>query len=257
MTYLHFSLYQKSHNVVIKNINTMKNLLVLIVFTITSFFNSTAFSQDILVNPYNEEEVVLNENQTENFDEGKSFLLVGTNHLYWIEAYTFSPVGNKCINQSFIYTSMYFLSLLILFIFCFDFAFADKKWSLRNQIVVYLGILIFSLIIAYIPFSWNFFSILVIGIISIIISALAILETALTGTSFRNAVIIMATALSIITYAISFNAQSVGFSYCFDEFILPLMWVMVIFLVARVIYTYLNNRTERKESILSVKPSKI
>ena len=143
----------------------MKNLLVLIVFTITSFFNSTAFSQDILVNPYNEEEVVLNENQTENFDEGKSFLLVGTNHLYWIEAYTFSPVGNKCINQSFIYTSMYFLSLLILFIFCFDFAFADKKWSLRNQIVVYLGILIFSLIIAYIPFSWNFFSILVIGII--------------------------------------------------------------------------------------------
>ena len=245
----------------IKNINTMKNLLVLIVFTITSFFNSTAFSKTI-INPHTGEEITLNENQEKKFAANEEFLLSVNNHFTWIQAYTLDPSDNTCINKSVWYTLFYYLVILSLLPFAFNFVYRHKKGTLRRQFLLYISLWVFASIIAFLPFQWgNPWAIpfyLTGGLLMyIIMVGFAFSLTILDDFSVKNVLLIVASILIVLIGSISYVVLSIGYPNFFRQFMAPIIVWMSIFSLVRVMYEHISTSIQERKDLQLKNEAKI
>ena len=237
----------------IQKMHAMKNLLFLIVFTITSFFN-TAVSQTIFTNPFNGEEVELNEKQQEKFTAKERFILSTKNHFTWTEVYILDPAANLCIDQSFGYTLLYYLVVLSLIPFAFNRVYRNHEGNMYKQRFLYLTFLCFIGIIALSPFeAWKLSSIILycsIGIIVCIIFIAVILYfTTLDNFKGVPKKILVLSALIFLIGGVSYFTNSIGYANFFREVLAPLIVWMSIFFLLRIINenVLIEFATERKQ----------
>lgn len=221
----------------------MKNLL-LIVFTITSFFTSTVFSQVSLTNPFTGEEVTLNENQEEKFMANEKFVLYAKNHIYWYEVYVVDPLTKQCFNKSILYTMVYYLILGALVPFCFNRIYRNNEGDIYKQRNFFITLLSFVTLLALLPFKFDVFHIL-FDFVMLIIASFVIISIALYITTLDNLQgnikkVLIVGILAFVIAIVAYNTSSLGFYYFFKEFITPVGVWMIFLIIMRIVHTSLD-----------------
>lgn len=221
----------------------MKNLL-LIVFTITSFFTSTVFSQVSLTNPFTGEEVTLNENQEEKFMANEKFVLYAKNHIYWYEVYVVDPLTKQCFNKSILYTMVYYLILGALVPFCFNRIYRNNEGDIYKQRNFFITLLSFVTLLALLPFKFDIFHILfnlaMVGIASFAMVGVALYITTLDDLQGNIKKVLIVGILAFVIAIVAYNTSSLGFYYFFKEFITPVGVWMIFLIIMRIVHTSLD-----------------
>lgn len=221
----------------------MKNLL-LIVFTITSFFTSTVFSQVSLTNPFTGEEVTLNEKQQEKLSNDESFVLYAKNHIYWYEVYVVDPITKECFNKSAKYSIIYYLVLAALIPFCFNRIYRNNEGGIYKQRNFFITLLSFVTLLALLPFKFDIFHILfylaMVGIASFAMVGVVLYITTLDDLQGNIKKVVIVGILAFVIAIVAYNTSSLGFYYFFKEFITPVGVWMIFLIIMRIVHTSLD-----------------